>query len=224
MRYAVVLLAGVLALSVACDKETAEQTEQPEEEVTAAEAEQEAEEAEVAREEEHGRPMNFKASSEAFKDGEPLPAKYTCDGDGVSPPITWSQPPDGAESFAVVMTDPDAPEGTFHHWGVWAIPKNEKVLKENVPAEAEIRVTTPDVEEDGTVSAYQAKNDFDKIGYGAPCPPEGDDAHRYIFRVFALDHPGATFTEAPTVEQLIDELAADAIGEAEIVATYKRGK
>lgn len=223
MAYRVILAAAVLIFAAGCEKKVPETDETPDEETTAKEAAEEAEEAQAAREEEHGRPMDFAVSSDAFEDGGTLPKKFTCDGEGVSPPLTWSQAPEGTKSYAVVMTDPDAPDGTFHHWGVWAIPAEEHVLRQNVPNEAEFAVTTPDAPEGG-VEAFQAKNDFGEIGYGAPCPPKGDEAHRYVFRVFALDHPGTTFTEPPSVEKLIDELSADAIGEASLVAKYQRAE
>ncbi len=167
--------------------------------------------------------MKFALSSEAFKNGGTIPTKYTCDGQGISPPLKWSSPPNGSKSFAIVVEDPDAPKGTFHHWGIWAIPANERVLTANVPNKAKVSVTTPRTQEN-RVTAFQAKNDFGKIGYGAPCPPPGSKPHHYVFHIYALDNPGTTFTEMPTIPELAKEVKADAIAEATLVGTYQRQK
>ena len=211
MKYFAILAAAALFAATGCEKKAPETAEEPTEDPTAAKAEEEAEQAEVAREEEHGRPMDFQVTSEAFEDGESIPDQYTCAGEGISPPLTWSKPPEGTQSFALVMTDPDAPKGTFHHWGVYAIPHGEQVLPAKVPNEPKL-----------AMGAFQATNDAKDVGYAAPCPPKGDEAHRYVFRIFALDEPGTTYPQPPTVEALIDELTAEAIGEAKLVGTFKR--
>src|SRR5579885_1072038 len=128
--------------------------------------------------------MTLKITSTAFDEGGMIPAKYTCDGENVSPPLAWSGVPEAAKSLALVADDPDAPGGTWTHWVIYQIPATEKGLAEHVPARDTL---------DG--GARQGKNDFKKTGYGGPCPPSG--AHRYFFKLYALDTdvnlaPGAT--------------------------------
>jgi Raf kinase inhibitor-like YbhB/YbcL family protein len=113
--------------------------------------------------------MNFqiiKVFSSAFEPNGTIPAKYTCDGENVSPPLRFEDVPEATESLALILDDPDAPRGTFTHWVVWNI---EPVSN---------------IEED-TIPGVEGVNDFQKIGYGGPCPPSG--THRYVFRVYALD-------------------------------------
>lgn len=110
-------------------------------------------------------------SSPAFSQGGEIPAKYTCNGQSVSPELRISGAPSTAKSLALVVEDPDAPSGLFTHWLVWNISLQTTNFPENgVPA-----------------GSLQGSNDFSKRGYGAPCPPSG--THHYIFRVFALDQP-----------------------------------
>ncbi|QDG53791.1 YbhB/YbcL family Raf kinase inhibitor-like protein [Persicimonas caeni] len=227
MRYRVIMLSALLIMAAGCETETPDRPEDPTVEATTEQGMAESPEAadEQAQQDDQaddeGGGMEFGLSTTAFEDGGMLPTKFTCDAEGMSPPLTWSQPPDGTESYAIIMTDPDAPQGTFHHWGMWGIPGEEHALGENVPHVERIVVTTPGAPETD-VDAFQAINDFDKLGYGAPCPPKGDKPHRYVFRIYAIDHPGAKFDEVPTVEQLVKVVTEDAIGQAEITATYER--
>lgn len=115
-------------------------------------------------------------STETFQDGESIPTRYTCDGEDASPPIS-PEIPDVAETWALVMTDPDAPGTTFTHWLIWNIP-GDRSLPEGVPTEE----TVSDLDD-----AAQGTNDFGDVGYGGPCPPEGDGPHTYVFDVYALD-------------------------------------
>lgn len=105
-------------------------------------------------------------SSSAFENNKLIPAKYTCDGANVNPPLTIEGVPDGAKSLVLIVDDPDAPMGTFDHWVVWNIPPTSKIEENAVP---------------GT----EGVNDFRKRSYGGPCPPYG--THRYFFKVYALD-------------------------------------
>src|SRR5687767_1671363 len=98
--------------------------------------------------------------SEAFQDGETIPARYTCDGENVSPPLAWSEVPSGTASFAVIVDDPDAPTGLFTHWLAYDLPAQATGLPEQVPPEPTL--------DNG---ARQGRNDFKRIGYGGPCPP-----------------------------------------------------
>ena len=121
--------------------------------------------------------MTLSLSSTGFKEGDKIPVKYTCDGEDISLPITWGEPPQKTQAFALIVDDPDAPGGVFTHWVVFNIPGNVRQLGEGVPAQERLQS-----------GALQGKNDFGRIGYGGPCPPRGP-AHRYRFTVYALDKP-----------------------------------
>lgn len=112
---------------------------------------------------------NLKLTSTAFEEGQPIPDTYTCKGVNISPPMTITAVPDGAESLALILHDPDAPGGDFLHWLVWNLPADTSLIAEqSLPADA-----------------VQGQNDFSEIGYGGPCPPSG--THRYQFDLYALD-------------------------------------
>ena len=116
----------------------------------------------------------MKIESPVFRDGESIPAKYTCDGSDVSPPLSWSGVPGGVRSFSLICDDPDAPMGTWVHWVLYNLPGETAALPEDLPAKGVL---------DG--GGLQGKNDFGRIGYGGPCPPAG--RHRYFFKLYALD-------------------------------------
>src|SRR5574338_1453795 len=112
-------------------------------------------------------PMDdFSLSSSAFQNGATIPKQFTCDGEDQPPPLQWTAPPPGTKSLALVVDDPDAPGGVFRHWGVYDIPASAR---------------SPDG------PFQQSINDFGKRGYGGPCPPKGRGAHRYQFKLYALD-------------------------------------
>ncbi len=113
--------------------------------------------------------------SPAFANGAPIPAKYTADGDDVSPPLQWTGIPRGTRSVALICDDPDAPGGTWVHWLLYNLPPSEPGLAEATPEADEL----PN-------GARHGLNDFGRPGYGGPSPPSGK-AHRYRFRVYALD-------------------------------------
>lgn len=104
--------------------------------------------------------------SPVFENNKLIPAKYTCDGEDVNPPLTIDGAPDETKSMVLVVDDPDAPMGTWDHWIVWNIPPTKKI-------------------EENTVPGTEGINDFRKHSYGGPCPPSG--THRYFFKVYALD-------------------------------------
>lgn len=118
--------------------------------------------------------MALQLTSTAFRDGEPIPKKYTCDGQDVSPELAWNGAPEGTKSFALIADDPDAPSRVWVHWLIYDMSAETHGLPEEMPKDRELR--------DG---AQQGKNDFGKIGYGGPCPPRGP-AHRYFFKLYAL--------------------------------------
>lgn len=113
-------------------------------------------------------------TSSDLKDGK-VPVAHTCDGANASPQLSWSAPPAGTKSLALVVSDPDAPSGEFTHWVLFNLPPTERSLPEGVPQSDQLA--------DG---ARQGGNDFGKTGYGGPCPPRNSE-HRYIFTLYALD-------------------------------------
>lgn len=114
--------------------------------------------------------MELKLTSRAFADGGQIPQKYTCDGEDVNPPLTISGVPENTQSLVLIVDDPDAPRGVWDHWLVWKIsPTTGEVPENSVPA-----------------GAVQGTNSFGKVSWGGPCPPPGP-AHRYVFKLYALD-------------------------------------
>jgi Raf kinase inhibitor-like YbhB/YbcL family protein len=119
--------------------------------------------------------MAFAISSTGFTNGGDIAKKFTCDGADVSPQLTWSEPPAGTKTFALLVDDPDAPVGNWNHWTLWNLPAETRHLAEGISKDAQLL--------DGS---QQGLNDFGKTGYNGPCPPPGK-AHRYYFKLFALD-------------------------------------
>ncbi len=147
-------------------------------------------------------------NSQAFRPGGMIPAKYTCDGADISPPLTLPDPPAGTKSFALIMDDPDAPVGTWVHWVIWNIPATTRALEENIPKTASL----PN-------GARQGTNDFKRIGYGGPCPPSG--THRYFFKLYALD---TTLNLPPetTKSVLEDTMRGHILVQADLIGKYTR--
>jgi Raf kinase inhibitor-like YbhB/YbcL family protein len=113
-------------------------------------------------------PGQIRLTSPAFKDNGLIPAKYTCDGDKVSPPLQWSGVPKGVNSLALMVVDLDA--GNFLHWSVWDINPSFKAIPEGK----------------APPNSKEGENSFGDKGYGAPCPPKGEKPHRYAFLLYAL--------------------------------------
>jgi len=151
--------------------------------------------------------MELKSS--AFQNNQDIPSKYTCDGADVSPPLIWNNPPNGSKAFALISDDPDAPASAWVHWVIYDLPGDAKELAEGVPAQESL----PN-------GAKQGLNDFKKAGYGGPCPPRGP-AHRYFFKLYALDRP-TNLKPRATKQQLLDAMKGHIIGEAQLVGKYKR--
>lgn len=127
---------------------------------------------------------SIELKSDAFKAGEDIPRKYTCDGAGISPPLSWNNIPDNARELVLIVEDPDAPAGNWAHWVVYGLSPDVNNLSENIPKK-------------DTASGFkQGKTTGGGIGYEGPCPPRGS-THRYFFRLYALDKtldikPGST--------------------------------
>jgi Raf kinase inhibitor-like YbhB/YbcL family protein len=153
--------------------------------------------------------MAFELKSTAFQHGESIPEKYTCKGVNISPPITWTGSPQGTKSFALICDDPDAPFITWVHWVIYGISSNVNELPEGIAKEKTIEGI-----------GIQGKNSFRKIGYGGPCPP-GRKAHRYFFKLYALDialdlKPGIKKKE------LMNKIKDHIIEKAELMGRYKK--
>lgn len=118
----------------------------------------------------------MRISSPAFADDGPIPRAHTCDGADLSPPLTWSDLPEGTRELALICDDPDAPGKTWVHWVLYGIAPAVTGLPAGVPTEAELR---------RPIAARQGTTDFRRVGYGGPCPPPGP-AHRYVFTLYAL--------------------------------------
>ncbi|MBI5740409.1 MAG: YbhB/YbcL family Raf kinase inhibitor-like protein [Nitrospirae bacterium] len=147
--------------------------------------------------------MALKISSPAFGQNENIPAKYTCDGNDINPPLIIDGVPEKAKSLALIMDDPDAPMGTFVHWVVWNIDPKTKEIKENSAPRG----------------AQQGTTDFRRRDYGGPCPPSG--VHRYFFKLYALDAPLAVGTGAKKTD-LEKAMKGHILAEAQLVGLYKR--
>lgn len=142
-------------------------------------------------------------TSSVFQHNQPIPTKYTCDGENINPPLTFSDVPAQAKSLVLINDDPDALAGTWVHWTVWNIPPTTTAISENsVPQGAVEGVTS-----------------FRKPGYGGPCPPSG--THRYFFKLYALD---TTLSLGPsaTKQDLEKAMEGHILAKAEFIGLYSR--
>lgn len=147
--------------------------------------------------------------SSAFQSSGEIPRKYTCDGTDFSPPLRWENPPAGTKSLALIADDPDAPVGTWVHWVIYDIPAAALEFGEGTPATDAL-----------PTGAKQGINDFRKVGYGGPCPPAGP-AHRYFFKLYALDKATNLKLRA-TKQQLLDTIKGHILAEAQLMGRYGR--
>ncbi|AXA35023.1 hypothetical protein BRCON_0246 [Candidatus Sumerlaea chitinivorans] len=155
-----------------------------------------------------GKIVKFELTSTAFRAGEMIPSKYTCDGPDVSPPLAWTGVPQGTQSLALIVDDPDAPRGTWVHWVLYDIPAQESSLPEAVPPDPQLKN-----------GARNGKNDFQRLGYGGPCPPSG--THRYFFKLYALDKK-LGLPSGATKAEVLKAMEGHILGQAELMGTYKR--
>jgi Raf kinase inhibitor-like YbhB/YbcL family protein len=151
---------------------------------------------------------SFDLTSSSLQTGA-FPKQFTCDGADTSPELAWSQPPPSTKSFALLVIDRDAPIGSFVHWIIYNLPADQRELPEGQPKIA----TLPN-------GSQQGQNDFDKIGFGGPCPP-GKSAHRYVFNLYALDTK-LTLPANPTRDQLANALRSHIQARGQLTATYHR--
>jgi hypothetical protein len=142
--------------------------------------------------------------SDAFQDGQPIPVQHTCDGANETPALSWGEQPQGTKSFALLVDDPDAPSGTFRHWGVYDIPASARSIG------------------GGQRVGSEVMNDFGKPGYGGPCPPKGHGPHHYHFKLLALDVDKLNIAASAKVADLENEATKHVIAQGELVGTYER--
>jgi Raf kinase inhibitor-like YbhB/YbcL family protein len=152
--------------------------------------------------------MAFEIRSPAFSDGGKIPRQYTCEGADTSPPLEWSGVPDGTQSLALIVDDPDAPDPAkpqrvYVHWVVYNIAPSSKGFSEN----------------DSAGGAHVGNNDWGKKEYGGPCPPIG--RHRYFFKLYALDT--TLELKSPSKKELESAMEGHILGNAVIMGTYKKG-
>lgn len=154
-------------------------------------------------------PKKMKLTSTAFKEGQPIPAKYTCDDKNVSPPLRWSDIPKNAKTLFIMCEDPDAPGGAWLHWTLFNLPVAVTEMGEAVPNKDPL-----------PHGALQGLNDFQNVGYGGPCPPPGK-AHRYIFKIYALDSQ-LQLKSGAGKKELLKTIEDHIIGEGQLMGTYQR--
>jgi Raf kinase inhibitor-like YbhB/YbcL family protein len=150
-------------------------------------------------------------SSSAFAPGGAMPQKYSCEGDNVSPPLTWASAPPGTKSFALIVKDPDAPDPAapqrvVTHWLVYDLPANVFSLGEG--------------EKELPAAARQGKNEHGDARYMGPCPPIG--RHRYFFKLYALDSTLPDL-DSPKVADLEQAMRGHVLAAGELVGTYQKG-
>jgi Raf kinase inhibitor-like YbhB/YbcL family protein len=151
--------------------------------------------------------MEIKSS--AFQAGGNIPKQYTCDGEDMSPLLSWADAPPRTRAFALIADDPDAPVSTWVHWVLYDLPADTKQLAEGT--------ATTETLSNG---AKQGVNDFRKVGYGGPCPPPGP-AHRYFFKLYALDAPTNQKPQA-NKQELLDAMKGHILAEALLMGRYGR--
>jgi Raf kinase inhibitor-like YbhB/YbcL family protein len=156
-----------------------------------------------------GHVMKIHLTSAAFADGQPIPVKYTADALDISPPLVWSNAPVGAKSYALIADDPDAPAGTWVHWVIYDLP----------PATVSLAVDQLKIAQFKN-GVKQGLNDFKKTGYNGPSPPPGK-AHRYYFKLYALDKMTGLASNA-TKADLLKAMDGHVLGEGKLMGTYQR--
>ena len=156
--------------------------------------------------------MPLTIESSAFEANGKIPRKHTCEGNDVSPPLSWRGEPSSTKSFVLILDDPDAPDPnapkmTWVHWVVYDLPAGTHAL-----GEGESRKLP--------AGTREGKNDWQRTGYGGPCPPTG--RHRYFHKLYALDVELPDLRE-PTKAQLEAAMKGHIVAQAELIGTYQKG-
>lgn len=149
--------------------------------------------------------------SESFKNDDRIPELYTCSGRDHSPHLAWSGAPRATRSYALIVDDPDAPAGTFAHWGIYDIPPEMTHLDEGFSGR-----------DAQAVGARQVMNDFGRRGYGGPCPPHGHGVHHYRFQLLALDVDHLEVPERADCRQLEEAAHTHVLNRARLTGTFSR--
>jgi len=150
----------------------------------------------------HGK-QTFFLTAAGLPDGSLMPRRFTCDGPGVSLPLSWSGEPEGTQSFALIMDDPDARD--FNHWLLWDVPASVHSLAEGAEP-----------------AGVSGTNDFGKPGYGGPCPPQGQRPHSYSFRLLAVDVASLEIKGRAHRDALDRALKKHVLAKAELRLQYGR--
>ncbi|HVW02969.1 MAG TPA: YbhB/YbcL family Raf kinase inhibitor-like protein [Planctomycetaceae bacterium] len=153
--------------------------------------------------------MTMQLESSAFSASERIPEEYTGDGSNMSPPLSWSHPPYGTQSLALICEDPDAPRGIWSHWVLYNLPAETQ----EIPAELAQKGDLDD-------GARQGKNDFGKLGYGGPAPPPGKP-HRYFFKLYAIDTI-LNLAAGATRAQVLRAIEGHVLDSGELMGSYGR--
>ncbi|MFQ5805457.1 MAG: YbhB/YbcL family Raf kinase inhibitor-like protein [Phycisphaerae bacterium] len=157
--------------------------------------------------------MEITITSSAFSHNQPIPRKYTGDAEDVSPPLTWSDVPEGTRELALIMDDPDAPRPEpWVHWVIYKLPATLTGLPGAVAETQTLAVPE---------GALQGRNSWGRTGYGGPAPPKGHGVHHYHFKLYALD---AALDARPGLEkdELLAKMRGHILAEGELVGTYQR--
>jgi hypothetical protein len=152
-----------------------------------------------------GNATTFKLDSPAFAEGATIPVDFSCDGQDKSPELRWSDAPAKTRSFALIMDDPDAPGGTFTHWVLFDIPPSISQLAE-----------------DDQAIGVNGQNGFGRNGYGGPCPPQGRGAHRYFFKLYALDVDSLKIKTGASRSEVEAAVKGHVIGQAQLMGLFER--
>jgi hypothetical protein len=157
----------------------------------------------------NGPRMNLQLTTTAFADSQPIPRRHAYDDQDLSPALQWSGVPPAAKSLALICDDPDAPKGTWVHWVIYNLPPATAGLSEGVPKSPEL-----------ANGAKQGVNDYQRTGYGGPCPPPGKP-HRYFFKLYALDLP-PDLKSGLTKKDLVAAMDGHILAEGQLMGTYQR--
>jgi Raf kinase inhibitor-like YbhB/YbcL family protein len=161
-----------------------------------------------------GKAMTISITSTAFEAGKTIPKEFTGEDDDRSPPLAWSNIPQGTKEIALLCDDPDAPAGTWVHWVLYKIPPETAGLPEGLPREKTLK--TP-------AGAVQGVNSFgsNNVGYRGPMPPPGHGTHHYHFKIYALDKP-VSLSPGESKKALLAEIHGHVLAQGELIGTYKR--
>ena len=147
----------------------------------------------------------MQVTSTAFKEGETIPDVHAYDNKNLSPPLKWSDVPQGVKSFALIADDPDAPRGTWVHWVLFNIPPDTRELNAAPAGKVDIH------------GAVQGKNDFKKLGYGGPAPPSG--THRYYFKLYAID-TNLNLKEGATKDDVVKAMNGRILAQGQLMGRF----